>query len=123
MLHTKESGWQKSRNVRRKENDMGFYETQEANYEYRKDIKEAYNRGYEQGKADSAPKWIPVTADTLPKEGKVVVVCGEGGTWDFGTYRGHLSSANKWNWKKNTVKTVYWWMYKEDALPEPYKGE
>jgi hypothetical protein len=72
---------------------------------------------------EQAPKWIPVTADTLPKEGKVVVVCGEGGTWDFGTYRGHLSSANKWNWKKNTVKTVYWWMYKEDALPEPYKGE
>lgn len=36
---------------------MGFYETQEANYEYRKSMKESYNEGYEagykQGKADA----------------------------------------------------------------------
>ncbi len=81
-----------------------------------------YNKGYEQGKAD-ALKWIPVTPDTMPEENKVVVVCGEKGTWDYGTYRGHLNSVNNWNWKKNTVKTVYWWMYKEDALPMPWKGE
>lgn len=36
---------------------MGFYETQEANYEYRKSMKESYNEGYkagyEQGKKDA----------------------------------------------------------------------
>ncbi len=68
-------------------------------------------------------KWIPVTPDTMPEENRVVVVCGEKGTWDYGTYRGHLNSINNWNWKKNTAKTVYWWMYKEDALPMPWKGE
>ena len=68
------------------------------------------------------PHWIPVTKDTLPERNRVVVVCGEKGTWDFGTYRGHGNDIHYWNWKKNTYKRVYWWMYKEDALPEPYKG-
>ena len=70
----------------------------------------------------SEPHWIPVTEDTLPERNRVVVVCGEKGTWDFGTYRGHGNDIHYWNWKKNTYKRVYWWMYKEDALPEPYKG-
>lgn len=47
---------------------MGLYETKEADYEYRKSVREAYNRGYEKGKADAAPKWIPFTAETAPKE-------------------------------------------------------
>ena len=68
------------------------------------------------------PHWIPVTEDTLPEENRVVVVCGDKGTWDFGTYRGHGNNIHYWHWKKNTFKRVYWWMYKEDALPEPYKG-
>jgi len=67
------------------------------------------------------PHWIPVTEDTLPEENRVVV-CGNKGTWDFGTYRGHGNNIHYWHWKKNTFKRVYWWMYKEDALPEPYKG-
>ena len=71
----------------------------------------------------SAQQWIPVTEHTLPNHNSVVVVCGEKGTWDFGTYRG-LASTNIffWNWKKNTVKEVHWWMYKEDALPMPWEG-
>ena len=68
------------------------------------------------------PHWIPVTEDTLPEENRVVVVCGNKGTWDYGTYRGHGDNIHFWHWKKNTYKRVYWWMYKEDALPEPYKG-
>ena len=68
------------------------------------------------------PHWIPVTENTLPEENRVVVVCGDKGTWDFGTYRGHGDNIHFWHWKKNTYKRVYWWMYKEDALPEPYKG-
>ena len=67
------------------------------------------------------PHWIPVTENTLPEENRVVVVCGDKGTWDFGTYRGHGDNIHYWHWKKNTYKRVYWWMYKEDALPEPYK--
>lgn len=70
----------------------------------------------------SLPHWIPVTENTLPEENRVVVVCGEKGTWDYGTYRGHGDNIHFWHWKKNTFKRVYWWMYKEDALPEPYKG-
>ena len=69
------------------------------------------------------PHWIPVTEDTLPKKNRVVVVCGEKGTWDYGMYRGHTpSDIHLWEWKRRTLKRVYWWMYKEDALPEPYKG-
>ena len=71
---------------------------------------------------EAEPHWIPVTEYTLPEENRVVVVCGDKGTWDFGTYRGHGDNIHYWHWKKNTYKRVYWWMYKEDALPEPYKG-
>ena len=65
--------------------------------------------------------WIPVTKDTLPDEGKVVIALGKKGTWDFGTYRGYFNDIHYWNWKKNTLKKVYWWMYKDGALPEPYQ--
>lgn len=76
--------------------------------------------------AQPEPQWIPVTKDTLPEEGKVVIVKGEKGTWDVGTYRGYghivgLEDIHRWIWKKNTSKKVYWWMYKDGALPEPYK--
>lgn len=66
-------------------------------------------------------QWIPVTDDTLPDEGKVVVALGKKGTWDFGTYRGHGGNIHYWVWKKNTYKKVYWWMYKDNALPKPYR--
>ena len=39
---------------------MGFYETQEANYEYRKSMKDSYKEGYEQGKKDAKVETIPV---------------------------------------------------------------
>jgi hypothetical protein len=97
-------------------------ETLEANRAYQRDKDDAYERGYKQGKADAELHWIPVTENTLPEENRVVVVCGDKGTWDFGTYRGHGDNLHYWHWKKNTYKRVYWWMYKEDALPEPYKG-
>lgn len=68
-------------------------------------------------------RWIPVTENTLPDKNRVVVVCGEKGTWDYGMYRGYCNSnVHLWEWKKKTLKWVYWWMYKEDALTEPYKG-
>ena len=70
------------------------------------------------------PRWIPVTEQTLPRDNSVVVVYGNKGTWDYGTYRGHTpSNINLWNWKKNTLREVHWWMYKEDALPKPWKGD
>ena len=69
------------------------------------------------------PQWIPVSQE-LPEDGKVVIAIGKKGTWDVGTYRGFLGdNIHRWQWKKNTIKTVYWWMYKENALPEPYKGD
>ena len=68
------------------------------------------------------PHWIPVTEDTLPEEGRIVVVYGKKGTWDYGKYRGYGPNIHYWYWKNKTFKKVYWWMYKEDALPEPTKG-
>ena len=68
-------------------------------------------------------KWIPVTLETLPNPNSVVVVCGKKGTWDYGTYRGLCGDIHSWRWKKNTIKHVYWWMYKTDALPEPFRKE
>ena len=82
----------------------------------------AYLDGYEKGKEDAEPHWIPVTEDTLPEEGRIVVVYGEKGTWDYGKYRGYGPNIHYWYWKNKTFKKVYWWMYKEDALPEPYNG-
>ena len=78
--------------------------------------------------AQPEQRWIPVTKDTLPEEGKVVIVKGLKGTWDFGTYRGfgHINgeeNIHRWQWKKNTYKSVYWWMYKDGALPEPHREE
>ena len=78
--------------------------------------------------AEPEQRWIPVTKDSLPEEGKVVIVKGEKGTWDVGTYRGYshivgLEDIHRWIWKKNTSKKVYWWMYKDGALPEPYREE
>lgn len=68
-------------------------------------------------------RWIPVTLETLPNPNSVVVVCGKKGTWDYGTYRGWYGDIHSWQWKNNTIKHVYWWMYKTDALPEPYREE
>ena len=74
--------------------------------------------------AQPEQKWIPVTENTLPDKNRVVVVCGEIGTWDYGTYRGHHEdNIHFWDWKKNTYKRVYWWMYKEDAFTLPYQPD
>lgn len=73
--------------------------------------------------AQPEQKWIPVTESTLPEKGMVVIAKGERGTWDFGTYRGHGDDIHFWHWKKNTFKRVYWWMYKDNALPEPYRED
>ena len=73
--------------------------------------------------AQPEQRWIPVTFETLPNPNSVVVVCGKKGTWDYGTYRGWYGDIHSWQWKKKTIKHVYWWMYKTDALPEPYREE
>lgn len=74
-------------------------------------------------------RWISVK-DRLPNKGQIVIVSDGKHTWDVGQYQGlsyvpGLSEGkpNRWNWKKNTVKTVLWWMPKENALPEPQKEE
>jgi len=48
-------------------------ETLEADRAYRKDINEAYERGYAQGKADAKPHWIPIT-ERLPEVKQKVLV-------------------------------------------------
>lgn len=68
-------------------------------------------------------RWIPVTLETLPNPNSVVVVCGKKGTWDYGTYRGWHGDIHSWWWKKNSIKHVYWWMYKDDAMSLPFREE
>lgn len=48
-------------------------ETLEADRAYRKDMYEAYERGYAQGKADAEPHWIPMT-ERLPEVKQKVLV-------------------------------------------------
>ena len=73
-------------------------------------------------------EWISVY-ERLPNKGQVVVVMGNKGTWDYGMFKGLdycVSGKQKpdyWRWKKNTRKTVKWWMDKNSALPEPPKEE
>lgn len=73
--------------------------------------------------AQPEQRWIPVTIETLPNPNSVVVVCGKKGTWDCGTYRGWHGDIHSWWWKKNSIKHVYWWMYKDDAMSLPYREE
>lgn len=73
----------------------------------------------------SVQRWIPVT-EKLPEKGQIVVAVGEKGTWDVGMFTSLAFSnldPSKWNWKKNTIKTVKWWMLKKDAMPETPKEE
>ena len=98
-------------------------------YDIEYDLKSAQSERPEQPEsareycAETEQRWIPVTLETLPNPNSVVVICGKKGTWDYGTYRGWYGDIHSWQWKKNTIKHVYWWMYKTDALPEPYRKE
>lgn len=62
--------------------------------------------------------WISVK-DGLPKKNQIVIVSDGEHTWDVGMYKSLCGKPSNWNWKKNTVKTVLWWMPKDGALPEP----
>lgn len=44
-------------------------ETLEADRAYRKDMADAYDRGYAKGKEDAEPHWIPVTKEEMFKAG------------------------------------------------------
>ena len=64
--------------------------------------------------------WISVK-DRLPNKGQIVIASDGEHTWDVGMYKSFCGKPSEWNWKKNTVKTVLWWMPKDGALPEPPK--
>ena len=74
---------------------------------------------------DDAPTvggWISVK-DGLPEKNQIVIASDGEHTWDVGMYKSFCGKPSEWNWKKNTVKTVLWWMPKDGALPEPPKEE
>lgn len=48
-------------------------ETLEANRAYQRDIDDAYDRGYKQGKADAEPHWISMTKRLPEVKQKVLV--------------------------------------------------
>ena len=79
----------------------------------------------------SAREWISVR-DGLPDKGQIVIVCDGRHTWDVGQYKGLCYTPGRtetnprkefWEWKKNTVKIVWWWMPKDGALPDPPKED
>lgn len=69
-----------------------------------------------------APQWVSVE-ERLPEKNQIVIASDGEHTWDVGMYKGLCGKPSEWNWKKNTVKTVLWWMPKDGALPEPPKEE
>ena len=91
-------------------------------------LKDAYALIHEQQEQLKVSRWISVE-DRLPENKQIVVVSDGIHTWDVGQYSGlsYIPGGNYkkdfWNWKKNTVKTVKWWMPKECALPKPPQEE
>lgn len=73
---------------------------------------EAYKRGYEQGKADTAPKWIPIT-EREPEEGQGILATEEpNGGW-------YIEVIIRTYHAKLHRKEVVAWM----PLPEPWRRE
>ena len=75
----------------------------------------AYLDGYEKGKEDAEPHWIPVT-ERLPEVGKSVLICDAYGDICLGhrTYFGYYYP----DFCDDKIKDVRAWC----ELPEPYKG-
>lgn len=71
-------------------------------------------------RVEEPPKWVSVF-DDLPRRNAVVVVSDGKRSWDVGQYHFLFKADDRtiWWWKKHTTRKVLWWMYKEDALPEP----
>lgn len=68
-------------------------------------------------------EWISVN-DELPSIGEKVVISDGVHAWDVGQYQGlSYDAPDKWDWRKNAVRTVKWWMPKDKALPEPPREE
>ena len=80
----------------------------------------AYNHGYMDGKNEAESHWVSVF-DDLPRRNAVVVISDGKRSWDVGQYHFLFKADDRtiWWWKKHTTRKVLWWMYKEDALPEP----
>lgn len=68
--------------------------------------------------------WVSVF-DDLPRHNAVVVVSDGKRSWDVGQYHFLFKADDRtiWWWKKHTTRKVLWWMYKEDAIPEPPKED
>lgn len=75
----------------------------------------AFLDGYEKGKEDAEPHWIPVTV-RLPAMGKSVLMCDIDGD----IYLGHRTQCGYYypDFCGDRVKNVTAWC----NLPEPYKG-
>ena len=130
--HLQASGWMQNHDkqmsemgLRERLYDAFFPSTQTDNDMIHLQKEQAYLQGWEEGREAlrKEQRWIPVTLETLPYPNSVVVVCGEKGTWDYGMYRGWYDNIHSWWWKKNSIKHVYWWMYKDDAMSLPFREE
>ena len=53
--------------------------------------------------------WTSVK-ERLPEKNQIVIASDGEHTWDVGMYKSFCGKPSEWNWKKNTIKTVLWWM-------------
>ena len=76
---------------------------------------DAYRRGYEQGRADAAPKWIPCSEKMPKEEGDYLVTDEAAGMAEMLIDKYIRCDDGKWVWLYSQHAIA--WM----PLPEPYK--
>ena len=72
---------------------------------------------------EAGPHWIP-SKEHLPAYGEEVLTLGPNGGLDNGFFIGVASAGRpeSWDWKKNSVKTVKYWMPRSALPPMPKNG-
>lgn len=105
------------------EEDNLMYEVQQAiGYEINKEElikalhydRDQYQKGYEDGRKDN--EWIPLTRDTLPKEGEDVLIQYKSNGEDYMAVSRRID-YNYWVGFGRDICVIAW-----QPLPEPYKG-
>ena len=87
-------------------------ETLEANRAYQRDKDDAYNRGYEQGKADAEPHWHPVSEQPQEDDDYLLLTYEK---TKYGTFKRIIIGA--WNGATKEWLEEYEGMYRDVSHP------